>query len=251
MIKNKKLYLEYWKCPDKIRDLEILDAIEKNIQSELFNTITIFHEKNSLPILKNTKNIIFIETDRLKLNEILEYINLMSSENDVNILACTDIIFDESINYCLSINADEFYAITRYESDGVLHNPNNPYGTSQDCWIFLGKFRGNLKNYNFYFFGIPGADGKIAFNTIDYYYVKNPCKSIKLYHNHKTNIRVGDSDQIKSHIKIPTPHLFIMKSFIEDKFEYNNYLLWDESIGHCVFDKIRKNFPCLQGKGAL
>jgi hypothetical protein len=42
-----------------------------------------------------------------------------------------------------------------------------------------------------------------------------------------------------------------MKSFIEDKFEYNNYLLWDESIGHCVFDKISKNFPCLQGKGAL
>ena len=243
MINCRKLYIEYWKCPEYTRNLEILEAIQKNIESGLFKQITIFHEKNSLPILLNTNNTVFIETDRLKLNQILEFINNGSDDDDINILSCSDIIFDDSIKYSFHIKQDEFYAITRHDSDGLLHNPNNTYGTSQDCWIFLGKFKGNLKKYNFYFFGIPGADGKIAFNSIDYYYVKNPCKSIKLYHNHKTNIRVGDSDQTK-HLKIPTPHLFVMKTCIEDEFKYINYLLWDENIGHCLFDEINKNFPC-------
>ena len=250
MIKFKKLYLEYWKCPDEKRDLEILEAIQKNIESNLFDEITIFYEKNAIPKINNIKNTIFVETNRLKLNEILQYISYKSSDDDVNILACSDIIFDDTINYSLTIKHDEFYAITRHENDGLLHNPNNPYGTSQDCWIFLGKFKGELKKYDFYFFGIPGADGKIAFNSIDYYYVKNPCKSIKLYHNHNTDIRIGDSDQTKHHTKISTPHLFVKKGFIEDLFEYTNYLLWDETVGHCLFDGTSKNFPCLKNKGA-
>jgi hypothetical protein len=115
--------------------------------------------------------------------------------NDINILANSDIYFDETLELVKSIDVRTCYALTRWEEreEGIVpfekgHTHNGAKAKqSQDVWVFLGEPR--IKDGNFCL-GQPGCDNKIAYLIrLNGYQVTNPSLSIRAIHRHKEDAR--------------------------------------------------------------
>jgi len=190
-------YVEYWDCGNEERNTEVIDCINTNIKSNFFKNIFIFSEKEEKRLLKQT-----IKSSRITYQYIFD-----NAVDGINIFCNSDMEFDETIKLAENINENEFYALTRYEDNMMLHKNDDPYKgyDSQDVWIW--KDRCKIKNANFYL-GLPGCDNKIAYYAELYgYNVKNPSLSIKTYHKHITNIRDGSSADLSK--RLPPPYKLV------------------------------------------
>ena len=190
-------YVEYWDCGNEERNIEVIDCINRNIKSNFFKNIFIFSEKEEKRLLKQT-----ILSKRITYQYIFD-----NAIDGINIFCNSDMEFDETIKLAENINENEFYALTRYEDDMMLHKNDDPYKgyDSQDVWIWKNKCK--IKNANFYL-GLPGCDNKIAYYAESYgYNVKNPSLSIKTYHKHITNIRDGSSADLSK--RLPPPYKLV------------------------------------------
>jgi hypothetical protein len=190
-------YVEYWDCGNDQRNTEVIDCINNNINSKLFDNIFIFSSSHEPRINHDV-----ILTNRITYQFIFD-----NAQTGVNVLANSDILFNETIKLAEIIKENEFYGITRYEEDGNRHKHDDPYHgyDSQDVWVWKDKCK--IKDANF-FLGVPGCDNKIAYHANLYgYSVKNPALSIKTYHKHTTNVRDGTSSNL-SH-RLPPPYALI------------------------------------------
>ena len=115
------------------------------------------------------------------------YLDLFNLCKDdcINVIANSDIYFDQTIHLAQKIKEWQCYAITRREGD-IIH-PKGHW--SQDVWIFSGKPK-NLQVDTDFHLGIPGCDNRIAYliNKAGYH-VMNPVFSIHCFHLHKTQFR--------------------------------------------------------------
>ena len=115
--------------------------------------------------------------------------------DDVNILANSDIYFDDSINLCRNIAEKQIYALSRWnpDIDGVCLDHNDPQKRgltrSQDVWVCKGEVK---DVYGDIPLGFDGCDNRIAHEfTACGYLVTNPCMDIKCYHKHKSRKKEG------------------------------------------------------------
>ncbi len=190
-------YTEYWDSGNQDRNLEVIECINKNIKSNLFDNIFIFSEKNEKRLLKET-----IKTSRVTYQYIFD-----NSTEGFNVFCNSDIEFDETILLVKNIKENEFYALTRYENNMMLHKYDDPYEgqDSQDVWIWKDKCK--IKDADFHL-GLPGCDNKIAYHAErSGYIVTNPALSIKTYHRHLTNIRQGTSSDLSK--RLPPPYKLV------------------------------------------
>jgi len=236
-----KLFISYWKSPNDVRNDEIITTINTNITSKLFDEIYIFVGDDMPSIVKS--DIVKYELNLDMLSDFLRFIENRTDSNSINVIANSDILFDETLKLADDIADDEIYTITRYEDDGLLHNPTCSFGTSQDCWLYKGNFKIIINNFNYSFFGKIGCDGKFAYDLITTgYKVKNPCKSIKIHHNHKSDLREGSSNSLNLNPdnRLPFPHAFVIKSDINHKVELTDYLFYSAPFGHIRYNPINK-----------
>lgn len=216
---NKNLFLTYWSSPDVVRNKEVLDTININIKSGLFTNIHIFTEEDSKQDLKfNEINVKVIVGSRKTYQDIFNYSNeLYSSNNNINILANSDIEFDSSINLTENMSKEDFLALTRHNrvTNDLEYSFLTEYSDSQDVWIWRGH--NSLLECNFYL-GVPGCDNKIAFHVFTQgYHIRNPSKSIKIYHNHLTESRPGSSKSLN--MRVERPYVYLKPTFWGEKYE--------------------------------
>lgn len=186
-------HVEYWDCGNEERNNEIINCINLNIHAGFFENIFVYSNKNEPRINSNT-----IKLDRITYQYIFDI-----ALNGINILANSDILFDETIKLAKNIKENEFYCLTRYEKNNLLHKYDDPFkgSDSQDVWIWKNLCK--IKNANFST-GIPGCDNKIAYMAENAgYSVKNPSIDIKTHHKHEVNLRPGSSADIKNKISPP------------------------------------------------
>ena len=211
------LFITYWSSPDTVRNKEILDTIEKNIQLNVFDTITIFTESESKKDIKNIKDVEIIVDSRKTYQDIFDYSNLFFNDDElINILANSDIEFTDTIKLLDKINKNDFIALTRYnrETNNLERSNLNEVSDTQDVWIWRGKTI--LTNCKFYL-GVPGCDNKIAFKAFDTGYdVRNPSKSVVTYHNHLTNSRPGTSTV--SCMRVERPYCYLKPTTIDEEY---------------------------------
>jgi hypothetical protein len=122
------------------------------------------------------------------------FINSVTGENDINVIANSDIYFVDFDKYPTSTQC---FALTRYEPNYFL-NRND----SQDSWIFKGKIR--IPKYCSFYLGMPGCDNRIAWELQAIgYEVLNPSLTIKTYHVHKNaNTHYGEQKVNPPYLKI-------------------------------------------------
>lgn len=124
--------------------------------------------------------------------------------NDINIIANSDIYFDETILETRFIDHNTCYALSRWDYNNGMATLFNRKD-SQDVWVFNGTVNCNGGEY---FLGIPGCDNKIAFELRNSgYSVLNPSKTIHAIHLHNTDYRTyKPSDRLYEPFHFILPH---------------------------------------------
>jgi hypothetical protein len=227
---KRNLFILYWSSPDKERNREVLSTISNNIKSGLFDTIHIFSEPDSVEDLSvEQENVQIIVAPRRTYQDVFDYSNTrFFSEENINILANSDIEFDSSIVLADQISTKDFLALTRYDTETNELEPSQyiPYSDSQDVWVWRGINR--LKGCDFHL-GVLGCDNKIAFFAFDgHYAVRNPSKSIKTHHKHLTKSRPGSSNNTSSETRVSMPYVYPKPTAIGDRYQ----LILDMSLNH-------------------
>lgn len=133
---------------------------------------------------------------RVTFQQLIDLVNETTSEEDINIIANSDIFF-EDISYLETIGKKECYALTRWEGRVFMAKK-----WSQDAWVFRGKI--NITNAAIPL-GMKGCDNAFAFKLKTMgYKISNPSLYIRIQHKHDSNHRTySDSN------KISPPHAVV------------------------------------------
>lgn len=216
------LFTIYYNETNAQRNKELLFCIKNNLENKQIDRVFILNQKGPLTDYKNNPKLKICEINhRPTFQSIFEYANSQSSDNDLNIISNTDIIFDKSIDILGSIlSSKKCFALTRWD---VLENGNTKLFhkfDSQDTWIFKGKIK--PMNADF-FMGIPRCDARLAYEIkAAGYNIKNPCFSIKTYHYHQTNYRTYE--QHKERKLVSPPYLSVphknLNNFLVNSYNY-------------------------------
>lgn len=182
------LFTNHYQCGDPERQKELDYCFNKN-RSGLFDKVIYFENR---PTYK----------DFFKATE--EY------PNDINILANSDVYFNETIKHFQDLRPNEAYAITRWELEGskpVRFEQKHQYNKeakskhSQDVWAFVGTVKGVFGDF---FIGVPGCDNRIAYEINKRYTLTNPSDRIQCIHKHKEQAR---SYTIST--PVPPPYMWV------------------------------------------
>jgi len=227
-----RLVIEYWNSSDEERNIEVKNTINKNIKSGYFDHIIIFTQS-----YEGTSDIIKQEIVDLHIGfpkrycDMIDYINEITSENDINIISNSDILFDETIVNSNKVERGEVYCLSRWENgtpygEMIIATDNQTkYKTTADTWVWLGKlnyisaydFRNNLFFFGDYCLGEIGCDNAFAFDlVISKYVVWNPFDKIKCHHIHDSKIRNGSSNNNNyQNLRIPNTRYMAGVPFVK------------------------------------
>lgn len=190
------LFINSYQCGTKERQAELDFCLKHNRESGFFNEIINFD-------------------GRVTYNDFFR--ECANYPDDINILANTDIYFNETILKVLDMGNNDCYCITRWEEEeGEIvrfkdkHDYNNEAKEkySQDVWVIKGKAKGVNGSFHL---GVPGCDNRIAHELSFKYNVSNPCDKIQCIHKHKEKER--NYDIPKGYNKrVPPPYKWIEPS---------------------------------------
>jgi len=171
------LYVNYYSDPVPQRKSELEFCYTQN-------------KKNS-----HIDNILLVKPEsRTKFSDFLAMINTTSKDDDVNIIANSDIYFNNSIVHALKIHNNHVYALSRWNKTRKGLTRVRAIG-SADVWIFKGK----KDIYSDFSLGYWGCDGRFGHEIIKAgYQLYNPSLTIKSIHIHTSHIRAGRSSPFQN-----------------------------------------------------
>ena len=181
------LYTTFYNDKNLERQEELVTCINNNIENHYIATFTVFNEADSIPI-KSPKLREIIIKKRPTYNDFIEFINAHTTEDDINIIANTDIYFDKNIEVLKHINLkDTCLALSRWDTADTIRPKLYNRNDSQDVWVFKGPIKNNLKA-NFPL-GVARCDNRLLYELQKASYtVLNTAYSIKSFHLHKRHV---------------------------------------------------------------
>lgn len=175
------LFTSHYKDKSDARQKELDFCLNQNKNSGLF------------------ENIIVVQDRRPTYNDLFELTR--QYPNSVNIIANSDIFFNDTILQAKYIKQNQCFALSRwdYVKGGTLKHFKR--ADSQDVWIVRG---GSLVTTADFYLGVPGCDNRIAheFKSAGYD-VTNPSISIRTNHLHLSQIHNYTSKDT-----VPKPYYF-------------------------------------------
>jgi hypothetical protein len=154
---------------------------------------------------------------RKKFSDLLDAASRTSEEDDIVVVANSDIVFTKFALHLIDENLEEneVYCLSRWdflEDKGcIIFDRFN----SQDSWIFRGPPKEDIGG-DFYF-GQPGCDNRIMHELDEAgYKVSNPSRSIKTYHPHVCGLRPSN----KQSLRVPLPYLHCRPTKLGEKPRY-------------------------------
>lgn len=205
---SMNLFTTYYYEPDIKRNKELKDAIIININCEYFSKVYIFNESGNVSFISTEKVVVIPVLKRPNYQDFYRFILSSAFENQINIIANTDIFFDHNIDALRSINLDDTcLALSRWDiqPDGSakLFNRND----SQDVWIFKGKVK--EKVFGDFPVGVPFCDNRIMYELQKAgYKVFNPSFSIKAYHLHAGKREEYNKEKLTLYVDPPYRYLY-------------------------------------------
>lgn len=190
--KDLILFTPYFKSTSPIRQAEIDKCIINNINSGIFSKIVLMVEGEiNVPFTHETlliENLYFQTTYSTWLHLSKRY------KDCISILCNSDIYFNEEIKLITQIlnQNDTFIGLTRHDVIGSEYLLYNDSQWSQDVWALNTKDIHSLESLDFFNIplGKPRCDNKIAYLfAINGWTLVNPCKFIKCFHLHESQIR--------------------------------------------------------------
>ena len=202
------LYTTYYHENNQDRKNELEYCIEENLNNESIDSITILNQDGDLSKFKSNKLVVLDVESRPTFKNFIDCINKKyKNENEINIIANTDIFFDINLRVITYIDlTNKCFALSRWEKVEYGYKLYNRKD-SQDVWIFKGKIPSSL-NCD-YPVGVARCDNRFLYDlTNTGYIVKNPSFSIKAYHMHKNHMEREYKEE-DNYYKIKGPYIYI------------------------------------------
>ena len=209
---DKKIILltQYYVTDLENRQQELDETLINNINHPLINEIHLFVEKDynfdSIQSkVTNFNKVKLIKTDkRLNYKMCFDYSNKNIADNNIVILANSDIYFNKTLSNIFKENLhNTFLAITRYELPDLKIATAEWSSWSQDVWVWQSPLNIVKNNTNLDYFnngitlGLWGCDNRILKIVKDAgYSIKNPCNKIICIHNHKSDKREDNRQRV-------------------------------------------------------
>lgn len=180
-----RLIVNYYKDKNQARQKELDYCLRTNVDAAWFTEIVVLAEEK-LPI--TSAKVVSVSADpdsRPTFAQLFDCCRLRSAEDDINVVANSDIFFDSSVSR-LNLAADDFYALARWDvCDNVAKLWLVDY--AQDAWAFRGKPRDIFCKFSL---GYPGCDNRLAFEAQRAgYVVHNPAFTFHALHMHESAVR--------------------------------------------------------------
>lgn len=196
------LFVSYFTTPDEIRQGEINRCLLTNLNNPLIDRIYLLIEEGDpiFPFSREEKRIKVIRIRRRPTySAVFQIVRENSDQGDINIIANSDIYFDDSLEKVNEIQPNDIFALCRWEcSNGQFLNRRD----SQDVWIMRGHPRAVIADFTM---GIPGCDNAIADRFAKMgYNVISPSKKIKTWHLHSSAERTYSPNH-----RVPQPYKFM------------------------------------------
>jgi len=211
------LYTTFYNEKNEVRKNELLSCIQNNLNNPSIASVTVLNEGASVAYLHQSKlkNIPIFKRPTYK--DFIDFIKKNSNQDDIHIIANTDIFFDKHIAVLEHVlDQNTCFALSRWDTTKsnkpLLYNHND----SQDVWIFKGPIQKELKVD--FPLGVPRCDNRFLHELQEAgYEVLNPAFSIKAYHLHR---RLRDSvyTEADNTYKIQPPYRYL--------YPHNIYGLW-------------------------
>lgn len=195
------LFTSYFESENKERQAEIDLCLNKNIKNWLIDKIFITNESNK----KHRKKVKVFSKSRPMFTDFFNAIKEYSKPKDINIIANSDIYFDNTLSLLAGLYSDNLcLALSRADKVGDRFiSYHSEY--SQDAWIFFGKIEKEI--YGDFYLGRPGCDNRIAYEIAKAgYEVRNLCKTITIIHLHQSQIKTYIRDGMEN---VSDPYKFI------------------------------------------
>ncbi|MFC1795946.1 hypothetical protein ACFL1V_02480 [Pseudomonadota bacterium] len=202
-----RLFTTVYYEKDSKRKSEYRDCLERNIACLSITEMCILCEGGEEVLPKSEKIKIRHVSGRPTYRDYFDWISELASEDDVSIIANTDIYFENQLAFFSHWRIPEstVFALSRWdigpESNAQLYDHND----SQDAWIFRGLPSGVEDDIPV---GVPRCDNRIAaeFEKAGYR-VLNPSFSLRCYHMHDSPPRpYMDSAHSK---EVPPPYKYV------------------------------------------
>ncbi len=199
------LFTSYYLDKNPKRQAEIDHCLIENLMNPKIDRVYILTSEK-LQIKDSLKAQVVVINKRETFNDYFEVINIYTKPEDINIIANSDIYFNNTIELSITLKSNQCFALSRWEETKHYNHPD-----SQDAWIFKGKIKGI---YGDFCLGIPGCDNRIAYEIKNAGYdLSNPSLSIQAFHHHRSQIRNYNR---KLHV-VPKPYHTIQASQLINK----------------------------------
>ena len=217
------LYTTFYNEKNLNRRSEIEKAIRINFNLSAISKLIVFNEGDSIAHLAPSKIQELFINKRPTYKDFINYINTNSNQDDIHIIANTDIYFDKNIEVLKHINLkDTCLALSRWDTTDTIKPKLYNHNDSQDVWVFKGPVKQRLKAD--FPLGVPRCDNKLLFELQEAgYKVLNPAFSIKSFHAHKNRrAQVYTEEDNTYNIKPPYRYLYPHNLFGYFKILYFN-----------------------------
>lgn len=192
---NFNLFISLYPEKNDKRREELQECLNINYAHNLIKKIYVLNEGMYIEDSKCHERLI---SHRTTYNDLFNFINKHTRPDDINIIANSDIHFDETLISASEIKDNDCYAISR------VGMPENYIAGSQDVWIFKGRIRPIRADFPI---GVPGCDNRLAHEIAKMGYdIINPCKTIKCHHLHKGKSWY-DTKEFK---RVPKPYKLVV-----------------------------------------
>jgi hypothetical protein len=204
------LFTTYFESTSIERNKEFEFCIYKNKRAK-FDKIYLFVEEKDLESSSKFEVEVVLTKSRPTFQDIFNYINASDFVDSVNIIANTDIFFQNLLQinkhlYRLK-KGENCFALSRYDFTPKQKPKLFDRSDSQDTWIFIGNMGLEKLNPVDFCLGIPGCDNRLAYELdLAGFSVCNPSKSIQTFHLHNIPLRTYTNN---SEDKVLPPYLYL------------------------------------------
>ncbi|APZ55186.1 exostosin domain-containing protein [Salipiger abyssi] len=198
MKKAIHLYTPYYLSDDHERQKELDLCLKKNVETKEVDRIFLMVDDGHEPPIKSDKITVLPIPARPTYRDWLD-LTERHSTGALSVLANSDIYLDKTVTELHKVfdaSGHALAAISRYEIEGDKITMHKNPQWSQDVWVVDGTVPvpDQIKQKMTIPLGVPRCDNKIGYVfSVHGYDIFNPCKFVRTYHLHETQLRAYDN----------------------------------------------------------
>lgn len=220
---NYNLFINYYVDKNELRQDELQYCFSQNLNNPVLTKMVVFTTREDYEHIainfsdKLPKIHAIIQESRPTYNDFFQIMQrYFGGDDNINVITNSDIIIPvdtyqmsylylTTVANCLALSRWDIIQRDNYTDNSVIYDRAD----SQDTWIFKGGIR-KIDGADFTM-GIAGCDNSIAYLLHHAGCVlSNPCRSLKTYHLHLTNIRNYIQGEVIH--RIPPPYHLVHPS---------------------------------------